>query len=89
MVIESSKFRIIMKFLIIPWYLVCWELSYHLINQGFYGSQSYDYFVMAWTFSGGVRPFYTWVFSLLIFLLSAGGVALVTRNRKIKNNSKD
>jgi len=52
----------------IPGYLICWQLSYYWINNNTNLSLSFDYFRLAWTFSGGERPFFTWVFSIIIYV---------------------
>ena len=50
-------------------YLICWLISYVIIN----GTENYEsivsYFIQGWTFSGFVKPTYTWVLSLAIFLV--------------------
>jgi hypothetical protein len=63
---KRLKVKLIPIFLIV--YLVCWALSYTIVNQDFSIELMVDYFVMAWTFDSFVRPFYTWILSLLIFL---------------------
>lgn len=73
--------------LLLPLYFICWQLSYSLINQDFNLLMSYDYFVMAWTFTGGERPTFAWVFSIVIFLVAVSIFMLVAwvRNRARNN----
>ena len=63
---RELKIKKVLIFLFI--YLVCWALSYVIVNQDFNIELLVDYFVLAWTFDGFVRPVYTWILSLLLFL---------------------
>lgn len=83
----NFEIRNVAILLALPWYLVCWQIAYYLINQDFNLAMSYDYFVMAWTFSAGVRPFFAWVFSLAIFLASVGVIALILRRSKRRSDN--
>ncbi len=62
--VKVEKVRLIPTFIAI--YLVCWVLAYLIVNQDINLGLMMEYFVLAWTFDGFVRPFYTWAFSLLL-----------------------
>jgi len=58
----------LLAILIFPMYLLCWQLSYYWVNEDMNLEMSYDYFVMAWTLSGGERPTWIWIVSIILFI---------------------
>lgn len=72
--------------LFLPWYLFCWQMSYFLINQDSDLSMSYEYFLLAWTFSGGMHPTYVWVISIATFFTS---ILIIKRLYLITNKSTE
>lgn len=87
---EGPK-SIVLGVLALPGYLLCWQLSYYLTNENFSFSMSYDYFVLAWTFSGGERPFFVWFFSIVMFIsvfAISQIIAMITKKLNIGSTKK-
>jgi len=51
-------------FILIVSYVISWTVSYVFIN-GLDFNNYFGYLELAWTFNGFVRPFYTWIGSLV------------------------
>ena len=49
-------------------YFVCWQVSYYWANEDMNLEMSYDYFVMAWTLTGGERPTWIWIISIIMYV---------------------
>lgn len=62
-------------------YLVSWAFSFVVINGDFNFKYMVEYFALAWTFDGLMRPTYTWILSLVIFLPMLGVSLYMTRKR--------
>lgn len=56
-------------FIILIIYLVSWVIAYYFVNEGLHIKYMIEYFVSAWTFSGGERPAIVWFLSLAIFFI--------------------
>jgi hypothetical protein len=67
-------------------YLVCWILSYVMVNNDFNINLMVEYFKLAWSFNGFVRPTYTLILSLIIFLPITGIIYFISK--KTNNNEK-
>jgi hypothetical protein len=63
-------------------YLGCWLLAYLMINDDLGPKLITEYFVLAWTFNAGERPFFTQVFSLLLFGIVVAGVVFTKRRKR-------
>ena len=50
-------------------YVTCWVLIYVLINQDLNMILAYEYFIMAWSFNGFIRPTYIWLLSNALFIV--------------------
>jgi hypothetical protein len=48
-------------------YAICWIGAYALVNGDLDGKLIVQYFVLAWTGNGFVRPTFTWLISLVAF----------------------
>ncbi len=66
-------------------YLVCWVLSYVIVNNDFNINHMLEYFKLAWSFNGFVRPMYTLMLSLIMFFPLMGIIHFTSRK---KNNGK-
>ena len=66
-------------------YLVCWVLSYVMVNNDFNINHMLEYFKLAWSFNGFVRPTYTLMLSLIIFFPIIGIIYFISMK---KNNAK-
>ncbi len=70
-------------------YFVAWTVSYMFMVAGadLDFSHYFEYLTLAWTFSGGELPTFTWLFSIIAFLPLA--VLAVRFFRKRKKSAKD
>jgi len=48
-------------------YFLSWVLSYVVVNGDLNIDYMWEYFVLAWTFDGFVRPVVTWLLSIVTF----------------------
>jgi membrane protein implicated in regulation of membrane protease activity len=67
-------------------YLVAWTASYAVVT-GFDFRYFFQYLRLAWTFSGGELPSFTWFFSIIAFLPLA--MVAVYLLRKYERRAKD
>ncbi len=49
--------------------MFCWTLSYVIVNGDLNLELLVEYFILAWTFDGLERPLFTWILSLILFVL--------------------
>ena len=66
-------------------YLICWVFAYVLVNGDFNLKYMYEYFVLAWTFNGLMRPTYTWILSLMMFFPTIGLIWYIAKKKKSDN----
>ena len=48
-------------------YAICWVFAYSIMNEDLDGELMLQYFVLAWTGNGFVRPTVTWLLSVVAF----------------------
>ena len=71
--------------LILPFvYIASWIAAYVVINQDFNTKYMWDYFVLAWTFNGFIRPSVIWMLSIASTI-----VIMVIVVRRSRGSSKE
>jgi len=72
-------------------YAIAWCSSYVLImtsrSDGLALEHFFEYFALAWSFSGGELPTFVWLGSLLIFLVLIGLVLIAQKVLRRKHES--
>lgn len=76
--------------LLVAAYLAAWTVSYAFMfvsrGDGLDFTYFFEYFRLAWTFSGGELPSFIWLFSIMVFLPLAGlSMYALSRFKRRKN----
>ena len=60
-------------------YIVCWVFSYVIVNGDLNIKYMVEYFKLAWSFNGFVRPTYTLILSTVTFLPVIGIIYFLSK----------